>query len=173
MPERQNLETSATGLVRTEPDGELDRILDLLGRYHVVTLACRDDQGTWAAAVFFAHDGLNLYFMSSAQSRHVRCLEFDPYLAGVIQGPAHDWQSIVGLQVLGKTEQVPLEGVAAAWKIYAQRFPFADEPGGKADPALAKALKKASWFRLSICEAVILDNTRGFANRVHWKRPAG
>ena len=172
MSEPQDAGASTPAPLEPGPSDDLARILDLLGRDHVVTLACRDEQVTWAAAVFFAHEGLDLYFMSSPNSRHVRCLAFDPCLAGVIHGPAHDWRSIVGLQVSGSTEQVPPDEVGAAWKVYARRFPFVDASGQEADPTLAKVLQKASWYRLRISEAVILDNTRGFTHRVRWQRPA-
>lgn len=147
---------------------DLARILELLTRYHVLSLACRDAQGTWAAAVFYANDGLDLYFMSSPGSRHARSLAFDPCLAGVIHGPAEDWQSIVGLQISGKAEELPAAEHASARALYGRRFPFAAE--GSADPKLAQALQKAAWYRLRVAEAVIVDNTRGLGQRVRWTR---
>lgn len=152
-----------------EPE-DLARILELLARHHVLSLACRDAQGSWAAAVFYVNDGLDLYFMSSPASRHARSLAFDPCLAGEIHGPAEDWRSIVGLQLSGQAEELSAAASASARALYGRRFPFA--AGNGADPALDKALQKAAWYRLRVNEAVIIDNSRGFGQRVHWKRAA-
>lgn len=158
---------------RTDSAGEpVARILDLLDRFHVLVLACRDAQGSWAAPVFFAHSGLDLFFMSSPASRHARSLVFDRRLAGAIHGPANDWHAIVGLQISGNTQRLEADDVLTAQARYAARFPFADASNAGFDPALAKALQKAVWYRLRIDEAVIVDNAQGLGNRVHWTRPA-
>lgn len=153
------------------PNAVEARLLELLSQFHVLTLACRDAQGSWAAPVFFAHDGLDLFFMSSPASRHVRSLAFDPCQAGAIHGPADDWRSIVGLQLSGKVEPLAGAGAAMARAAYERRFPFVAGPGGQADAALAKALQKAGWYRLRIERAVLVDNTRGLGQRLQWDRP--
>jgi hypothetical protein len=150
------------------PAGDLARVLEMLARHHVLSLACRDGEGTWAAAVFFANDGLDLYFLSSPLSRHARSLAFDPVLAGVIHGPADDWRSIIGLQVQGQAEAIAAADVPSARSVYAKRFPFMDESDAATDPALAQALEKAAWYRLRISEAVLVDNTRGLGQRIRW-----
>ena len=147
------------------------RIQELLSQFHVLTLACRDEQGSWAAAVFFAHEGLDLYFMSSPASRHARSLGFDSRLAGAIHGAAQDWRSIVGLQVSGRVDVLGGADAATARAAYESRFPFVAGPDGQADAALAKALQKASWYRLRIDQAVVVDNARGLGQRMQWARP--
>lgn len=146
-------------------------ILALLSTHHVITLASRDDAGSWAAAVFYANDGLDLYFMSSPRSRHVRSLAFDARLAGAIHGDARDWRAIVGLQVSGPVEPVAPDALARARAVYAARFPFIAGDDAR-DPALASALASAAWYRMRIDEAVVIDNTQGLGQRLRWVRDA-
>lgn len=151
----------------------LARMLDLLAREHVMTLACRDAQGTWVAAVFYASDRLDLYFVSSPTSRHARSLAFDARLAAEVHGPAADWHAIVGLQISGTVEEIHGAEAAAARCLYAGRFPFIDGAGSTPDPALARALEKVAWYRLRIDDAVLIDNTRGLGRRASWSRADG
>ena len=155
-----------------DPDDALARVLELLARFHVLTLACRDAEGSWAAAVFFASEGLDLYFVSSPDSRHARSLSFDARLAGEIHGPADDWRSIVGLQLSGEVQRLAQAEVPGARRCYGARFPFVDSGQGTADRELDRALAKAAWYRLRIDEAVLIDNTRGLGQRLRWAAPA-
>ena len=54
------------------------RVLALLGEHHVMTLASVGADGPWAAAVFYAHDDLRLYFLSAPTSRHAVNLAAEP-----------------------------------------------------------------------------------------------
>lgn len=161
----------APDLRSTGAGDPLPRILELLGMFHVVTLACRDARGSWAAPVFFAHDGLDLIFLSSPNSRHARALAFDSHLAGVVHGPADDWQSIVGLQLSGDVRPLTPDEVPAARAAFARRFPFIDGAAQGHEPGLAAALQRAMWYRLRVSEAVVVDNTKGLGQRVVWSRP--
>ena len=145
------------------------RVVELLSQHHVVTLACHDERGAWAAAVFYAHDGLDLLFLSSRSSRHIRSLAHDARLAGAIHGPAQDWRTILGLQVSGIVDELSGAELDAARQRYAQRFPFVGD-GADADPALSAALRKSACWRLRIDEAVVVDNTRGLGSRQRWVR---
>lgn len=141
-----------------------------LSNGHVLTLACHDAQGCWASPVFYAHEGLDLYFLSSPRSRHILSLGFDHRCAGAIHAPARRWQEIVGLQLAGVV--TPLEGAAAqhARQAYETRFPFVTEDGGPGH-GLAAALRQAGCYRLRVDEAVLIDNTRGLGERRRWPRP--
>lgn len=153
----------------TEPDAATlaARIQGVLADQHVLTLACRDGQGCWASAVFFAAEGLELIFCSPPDSRHVRALAVDARLAGEIHAQAHDWRTIVGLQLAGLVQPIAPHEVGDARGRYLQRFPFAAED---ADPALARALRNVAWYRYRIDEAVLIDNRRGIGRRLRWRR---
>ena len=51
------------------------RIDAFLQAHHVMSLATSGLQGPWSAAVFYANDGLLLYFLSAPGSRHSRDIE--------------------------------------------------------------------------------------------------
>lgn len=143
------------------------QIEQVLAQNHVLVLACRDGQGSWAAPVFYAHQSLDLYFLSSGSSRHSQCIKFDSCFSGAIYGPADRWRSIVGLQLTGHVEQ--LNGAAAkeARTAYEQRFPFASESNA-GDPLLEKALSKANVYCFRVVKAVLIDNTVALGYRLLW-----
>lgn len=141
------------------------RVMEVLASNRVMTLACRDAEGCWAAAVFYAARGRELVFCSSAQSRHVRALAFDDRPAAEIHAEAGDWRSILGLQLSGRVEPLPDDEIDAARGDYVARFPFA---GSGADPVLARAMQTVSWFRYRIERAMLIDNANGFGRRACW-----
>ena len=51
------------------------RIEAFLQAHHVMSLATSGPEGPWSAAVFYASDGVTLYFLSAAASRHSRDIE--------------------------------------------------------------------------------------------------
>lgn len=141
------------------------RVMDVLKANRVLTLACRDADGCWAAAVYYVVRGHTLVFCSSAKSRHVRALQFDARQAGEVHADSADWRSILGVQLSGRVEGVSAGEVEDARRDYAARFPFVDD---NADPVLAQALRGASWFRYRIERAVLIDNANGFGQRLAW-----
>lgn len=143
-----------------------------LAQGHVLTLSCHDAQGCWAAPVFYAHAGLDLYFLSSPRSRHAAALAFDARCAGAIHAPAQRWQDIAGLQLAGTVVALDGEAAAQARQVYALRYPFV-EGAESGDDALAQALRKSTCYRLRVDQLVLVDNTRGLGARRSWTRPAG
>lgn len=81
-----------------------------------------------AAAVYFAsHESprLELFFFSSANSRHARDLALNPQAAVAIYPQVFDWQEICGLQLRGRVERVPAGTPwEQAWITYQEKFPF-------------------------------------------------
>lgn len=152
---------------RGEPADITGRIRDVVSGNHVMTLACRDAEGCWASALFYVAEEFDLLFCSSAGSRHVRALAVDDRPAAEIHASASDWRSIVGLQLSGRVQALPIEQAAEARGRYARRFPFVDAEN---DPALAHALDSVSWFHYRIEQAVLIDNVHGFGRRARWCR---
>ena len=54
------------------------RVLAYLGEHRVMTLATQGRDGPWAAAVFYASEGFDLYFLSSPSTRHCADLSGNP-----------------------------------------------------------------------------------------------
>ena len=59
-----------------------------------MTLATQGPAGPWAAAVFYANNGFNLYFVSSPASRHSRNLAGQPAVTATVHEDYLDWREI-------------------------------------------------------------------------------
>lgn len=141
-----------------------ERVQCVLSEHHVLTLATRDGDAVWAAALFYAHEGLDLYFLSKPDSRHAGNLARAPHCAVTIQRDYDDWPSIVGIQAEGTV--VPLDGDqrAHARAVYAAKFPFIARLGG-APVAIAEALNQVYWYRFTPQRLFLIDNSLGFGHR--------
>jgi uncharacterized protein YhbP (UPF0306 family) len=136
------------------------RALEYLAAHHVMTLATQGDDGVWAAAVFYAHDGFDLYFLSAHSTRHARHFLVQPRVAAAIHEDYDDWRVIRGIQLEG--DVIPLDGAErdAAITRYRARFPFVATAG-----ELAAALARVSWFRLRPARLYFVDNSLGIGHR--------
>lgn len=138
-----------------------ERVQHLLQQHHVMTLATHG-HAPWAAAVFYAPDGLDLIFLSKPRSRHVQDLAHDARCAVTIQRDYTDWPQITGLQAEGLVNE--LHGAARdhARTLYARRFPVV---GGSAPAAIAQALALVGWYRFRPRRLYLIDNSLGFGHR--------
>jgi hypothetical protein len=137
---------------------------DYLARQHVMTLATSGADGPWAAAVFYAHAGPALYFLSAPSSRHCRNLALDPRCAATVQQDTGDWAQVKGVQLEGRVAQLEGADEAAARQLYGQKFPLVGALGG-APAAIVAALAKVRWYRLQAERIYYIDNSRGFGQR--------
>jgi uncharacterized protein YhbP (UPF0306 family) len=132
--------------------------LDLLVRHSTMTLAVVDEEGPWAAAVYFASDGFRLYWLSKPDARHSRAIARDPRVAAAIHGEFWEWQEIRGLQIEGRAADVEDEaGRRRARDLYVARFPFAKP--------LLERITGVRWYRLEPDRVLSVDNERGFGDR--------
>lgn len=142
------------------------RVLAFLGEHHVMTLATVGADGPWAAAVFYAHEDLRLYFLSSPTSRHAQNLSNNARAAATIQRDYDDWPGIRGLQLAGTVREVAREDEARVRALYQERFPLIG--GGAGVPRkLLEALDKIRWYEFVPKDIHLIDNTLGFAHREH------
>ncbi|MBI4990119.1 MAG: pyridoxamine 5'-phosphate oxidase family protein [Rhodocyclales bacterium] len=149
-----------------------ERVLAFLAEHHVLTLSTVGADGPWAAAVFYAHDDLKLYFLSSPTSRHAECLAADPRVAATIQRDYDDWPGIRGLQLSGTARAVAPADEARVRALYQQRYPLVG--GGAGVPrAIMEALNKIRWYELVPEDIWLIDNTLGFAHREHLSPSCG
>ena len=138
--------------------------LAYLAGHHVMTLATQGAGGPWAAAVFYASEGFDLYFVSSPASRHGRDVAANAAAAAAIQSNPTDWREIRGVQLEGRVEVLPEDRAARAQALYGAKFPVArltEEP-----PApIAAALARSRWYRFAAHRAFYIDNAAGFGKR--------
>jgi hypothetical protein len=135
-----------------------------LASHRVMTLATTGPAGPWAAAVFYAHRGPLLHFVSSAGSRHGLNLAQDSRCAATIQDDCGDWAQIKGIQLEGRVVEVLGEEQARARQHYGEKFPSVGAL--EAAPAeLAAAWAKVRWYRLQAARLHYIDNSLGFGHR--------
>ena len=144
--------------------GARDRALDYLAAHRVMTLATYGPEGPWAAAVFYANDGFNLYFISSPASRHSRNLAAHAGVAATVHEDYFDWREIKGVQLEGTVEQVSGVEETRIQGLYGKKFPIAADPAA-APAAIAAAFAKVRWYRLAAARAYFVDNSAGFGHR--------
>lgn len=143
-----------------------EKVLAFLDEHHVMTLATAGAEGPWAAAVFYAHEDMRLYFLSSPTSRHAENLAADPRTAATIQRDYDDWPGIRGLQLSGTVRTVAAEDEARVRALYQSRYPLIG--GGAGVPrAILEALKKIRWYEFVPQDVHLIDNTLGFGHREH------
>lgn len=135
-----------------------DQALAYLAAHNVMTLATKS---VWAAAVFYANEGFNLYFVSSPASRHALDLAADPRAAAAIHEDYRDWRAIQGIQLSGTVERLEDAERDAALACYRAKFGFL---ANAAAPVL-EALGKAACYRLVPSEMYFIDNSTGFGKR--------
>jgi uncharacterized protein YhbP (UPF0306 family) len=141
-----------------------ERALEYLAAHRVMTLATHGPDGPWAAAVFYANEGFALYFLSAPASRHGRNLSAQAAVAATVQEDYADWREIKGIQLEGRVEQLAGAEEASARQLYGEKFPFAANTAA-APSAIAAALAKVRWYRLTAARAYFIDNAAGFGHR--------
>jgi uncharacterized protein YhbP (UPF0306 family) len=147
---------------------ELKRqILDYMEAHNTMTLAtCRGDV-PWGATVFYASDGLRLYFFSAPDSRHCQNLAANARVAVTIQEDYRDWRKIKGIQLEGRVAAVDsLIEKGKAMAAYARKYPdvmkIFDNP---TSGALYQAFLKVRFYCVAPEKVFFIDNEKGFGKR--------
>ncbi len=150
-----------------DPQADLRaRVRAHLRERHSLTLATSGPEGPWAAAVYFAADGLSLYFLSDPASRHCRDLTADPRVAATVHEDVRSWQDIRGLQLSGRAEAVSSEAEAGrAWDSYLAKFPFVSALRTADGFEIMGRAVTARLYRITPDRLFFLDNRAGFGGR--------
>jgi len=147
---------------------ELKRqILSYMESHNTMTLGTCRDNVPWAATVFYASDGLCLYFFSSPDSRHCQNLAANPRVAVTIQEDYRDWRKIKGIQLEGAlTEVDSLMEKGKAMTAYARKYPevikvFTNPASG----IFYQAFLKVKFYCVVPQRIFYIDNEQGFGKR--------
>jgi hypothetical protein len=135
--------------------------LTYLQQHRVMTLATNGSDGLWAAAVFYASAGFDLYFLSAGHTRHAQNIAATPRVAAAIQEDYADWTTIQGIQLAGVVAQLSGVSRLKAIAVYQAKFPFLSQ----APTAIQAAFEKVNWYRLRPYQLYFVDNSRGFGHR--------
>ena len=154
-------------MTRTASDRpiQLEWIGDLLRAESTLSLATVDEMGMPNVAPLFyiADAGLNLYWLSSANSGHSRNLRREAQVAVTVYPQTNDWKEILGVQMRGVAAAVTDRSLRKTLLAeYCQRF----ELGGVLRLAIARSTLyrfAPRWFRL-------VDNSKGFGYRFELTR---
>lgn len=135
--------------------------LDYLRTHQVVTLATHGPEGLWAAAVFYASEGFDLYFLSAGHTRHARNIAAQPRVAATIQEDYRDWPEIKGIQLEGTVTRLEGDARDTAVALYTARYPFLASVPAR----IVAALSRVNWYRLAPERLYFIDNSQGFGHR--------
>ncbi len=138
-----------------------------------LTLATQGPEGPWAATVFYAHDAqLNLYFVSSRTTRHVRDLLSSPNVAATVSADVDNWESIRGLQIAAQCRQVAAERRDDVAGLYLSKFPdvrrLLEEPASASENKIAKGFAAGEFFCLQPRFVRFVDNSLGFGHKLEF-----
>ncbi|MAE04328.1 MAG: hypothetical protein CMK25_08855 [Porticoccaceae bacterium] len=144
----------------------------------VMTIASADACGPWSAPVLYvadiAVDPFTLYFLSSANSRHIQSLPVDGAAAlSIYSDYDGHWQSIRGAQIYGTITQVdPLHEAAIAERYFA-RFgeikALIDSPQTDQETRIGAAFDRSNFYRVTPSFVRFTNNGDSFAARTEWQ----
>lgn len=141
------------------------RIAAFIAAHHVASLATQGPDGPHAANVFYASDGMNLFWVSDRATRHSREIELDPRVAITIAPDCSDFSEIRGLQMTGTARRAgSADERARHFERLEARYPFLKQLAD-APPALREAYARADIYCFEPGKVVLIDNTRGFGHR--------
>jgi uncharacterized protein YhbP (UPF0306 family) len=112
-----------------------------------------------AASLFFAADTkLNLFWTSSANSRHSRNIARDARAAVTVHRTTWSWRDIAGVQMEGEVVEI---GQGTDWQtaldLYLSKFPFAKD--------FEAELSRSSFYRFTPRWGRLIDNGQGFGHK--------
>ena len=141
-------------------------VMVYLAERYSLTLATSGPAGPWAAGLYFANDGLRLYFLSDPASRHCQDIAANPRVAAAIHEDYKDWREIRGIQLEGTAEAVTAAADRAqAWEVYLAKFPFVRQfRVGDALEIMGRAIR-SQFYRVVPSRVFYLDNRKGFSHR--------
>ncbi len=138
----------------------IELALDYLQSHQVMTLATSGQDGVWAAAVFYASQQFDCYFLSAGHTRHATHLAQTGRAAATIQEDYVQWREIKGIQMEGPVHQLQAEERQTAIELYLAKYPYI-----KDEAQLTAALQKVNWYRLHPERLYFVDNSEGFGHR--------
>jgi len=135
------------------------RILKLISRHHVFTLATSEDNKPYCCSCFYTYiEEKNLFiFTSEKNTRHIEQALKQPFVAGTIALETRIIGKIRGLQFTGQIKEVKGLDLLDARKAYIRKFPY------------TKPFLKDTPFWILAPEYIKLtDNRLGFGTKLIW-----
>lgn len=127
------------------------KILEVLGRGYLMSLATQDEGGLWVADVIYIFDeNFNIYWMSDPEVRHSKAVVTNGQAAGTITITNNGEKLELGIQFSGKAEKIDGPRHDLALKHFTKR--------GKPEPKENDdILEGDSWYMLKPSKIDLID----------------
>lgn len=149
---------------------EIDKVGAFLDAFSTMTLATQGPAGPWAAPLFYAHDkALNIYFLSSEKSRHIKDLLSEPNVAVTVNGLHDRWTDICGLQMAGTAGLIADDRRGEVADLYLQKFPeirrILSTQSSDAERKIAKGFTQSNFYCIRLSTIRLIDNKKSFGHK--------
>lgn len=160
----------------TAVKNDFSKLHQFLSTESVLTIATSDACGLWSAPVLYVadttEDPFALYFLSSANSRHINSIPANGSGAvSIYSDYSGDWQSICGAQIHGTISKVDDKDRVA--EMYFARFPevrsLIDSPKTEQERLIGSAFAKSNFYRVTPSFIRFTNNGDSFAGRTEWQ----
>jgi uncharacterized protein len=137
------------------------RIIRLLKRHHIFTLATSCHDKPWCATCFFVYDEKNnqLLFTTEKDTRHGIEGMANSSVAGAIALETRVIGKIQGIQFSGDLVELTDEDYKASMKLYLKRFPYA-----------APFINSTPLWKIEPTYLKMTDNLLGFGKKIIWEK---
>ena len=135
-------------------------ISEFLRSHNTMSLATSRDDRPYVAALFYASDGLILYFLSNPGSEHSLNIFLNPRVAATINTEHFDWKTVRGLRIMGKAYAIDEEESKHARDIFESKYPFLT--GLLKSGELRREFADHAFFK------IVPENIRFIDNSVHF-----
>ena len=135
------------------------RIVSFINSHHVLTLATCNDEEPYCANCFYVYmeEDNSLVFTSDFDTKHIRQVSHNIYVAGSIVFETNVISKIQGIQFQGIVSEARDELYTKARNAYLKRFP------------VAMLLKTPLWV-IDLTFLKFTDNTLGFGKKFTWEK---
>lgn len=136
-----------------------DKIIKLIKKHHVLTLATLSKDELWTSHCFYAYDkdANSLIFLSDKKTKHAQHFIENSKVSGGISLETKIVGKIQGIQLQGFVEEATGDRLKKAKLIYLKRFPF------------AVFIDTTLWM-LNITTLKMTDNNLGFGKKLYWEK---
>jgi uncharacterized protein YhbP (UPF0306 family) len=138
-------------------------VAGFLDGHSTMSLATSRDGSVYASSLFYASDGLTLYFLSDPGSAHSVNISLNPGVAVTISKDHSDWKTVRGLQMRGRAYEVPEGESEPARKIIEKKYPFLVELFGM--PELFRGARGIAFYKVVPETVRLIDNSVHFGYR--------
>ena len=157
---------------------EINKLHQFLHQESVLTLSTHDAEGDWSTPVLYVaqttQTQITLYFLSSANSRHISGLNAsDVAAASIYSNYTGRWQSIRGAQLQVSIARVEDTETGPIKALYFSRFPeikaLIDNPQTRQEELIGAAFARSYFYRAAPSFIRMINNADSFAGRTEWQ----